>query len=369
VIQQGGHYAVALSGNIQPHPENGELRVEPMELTGEFMGLFVPDYEKVDQAKDHRLHSLGKIISETMSIHAAATELLATEQWDFAGIYYSGIDHFGHGFMNYHPPQLPWVSDDDFAIYQHVIANAYRYHDAMLGTLMGLADQNTTIILMSDHGFHPDHLRPAYIPAEPAGPAVEHRHFGILCLKGPALKANEQIYGASLLDICPTILTLFDLQPGKDMDGKVLVTAFKTPPTVEPIESWDTIPGQAGTHPPETQLDPVASAQAFKQLVALGYVAPPGATTSTEVPFFFPISARAKGEVMEMRPFLASASGSPTICHTAFLSVSSSTSVTVAPNLMVSPESLLMSIISARASLSSNSAMRPSLWDCSSLAA
>src|SRR3954452_4033743 len=31
--------------------------------------------------------------------------------------------------------------------------------------------------------------------------------------------------------------------------------------------------------------------------------APPGATTSTDVPFFFPISARASGEVMEMRPF------------------------------------------------------------------
>ena len=98
-------------------------------------------------------------------------------------------------------------------------------------------------------------------------------------------------------------------------------------------------------------------------------LAPPGATTSTEVPFFFPISARASGEVMEMRPFLASASGSPTICHTAFLSVSSSISVTVAPNLTVSPESLEISMMSARASLSSSSAMRPSLCDCSSLAA
>jgi hypothetical protein len=84
---------------------------------------------------------------------------------------------------------------------------------------------------------------------------------------------------------------------------------------------------------------------------------------------FLPISARASGEVMEMRPFLASASGSPTICHTAFLSVSSSTSVTVAPNLMVSPDSLDTSMTSARASLSSSSAMRPSLCDCASLAA
>jgi predicted AlkP superfamily phosphohydrolase/phosphomutase/tetratricopeptide (TPR) repeat protein len=274
------------SGTVHPAAlaaSLGELRVNPMELSGEFLRLFAPDYEKVDQAKDQRLHSLGKIIAETMSVHAVATELLATQPWDFAAIYYSGIDHFGHAFMRYHPPRLPWVTEADFAIYQHVIANAYRYHDAMLGTLLEFADKQTTVILMSDHGFHPDHLRAGYIPAEPAGPAVEHRHFGILCLKGPGLRSNERLFGASLLDICPTILTLFGLPPGKDMDGKVLLTAFKEPPPVEPIESWDSVPGDAGTHSPEAQLDPVASAQAFKQLVELGYVAPPGARAQDTV--------------------------------------------------------------------------------------
>ena len=54
---------------------------------------------------------------------------------------------------------------------------------------------------------------------------------------------------------------------------------------------------------------------------------------------------------------------------TVFFSVSSSISVTVAPNLTVSPDSFEMSMMSARASLSSSSAMRPSLCDCSSLAA
>lgn len=253
-----------------------ELRVNPMELSGEFLRMFVPEYEKVDQAKDKRLHSLAKIIAETMSIHAAGTELLATQPWDFAAVYYCGIDHFGHGFMSYHPPRLPHIAERDFEIYQHVIANAYRYHDAMLGTLLEFADDNTTVILMSDHGFHPDHLRPGYIPAEPAGPAIEHRHFGILCLKGPGLRVNEQLFGASLLDICPTILALFGLPPGKDMDGKVLLTAFQEPPQVKPIESWDEAPGDAGIHSTETRLDPVASAEAFKQLVELGYVDPPG---------------------------------------------------------------------------------------------
>ena len=261
----------------------GELRVNPMELTGEFLRYFAPDYQKVDQEKDKRLHTLGKIIAETMSIHAVATEILSTQPWDFAAIYYSGLDHFGHAFMSYHPPRLPWVAEEDFAIYQHVIANAYCYHDAMLGALLEHADANTTVVLMSDHGFHPDHLRPGYIPVEPAGPAVEHRHFGILCMKGPGLRVNEQVFGASLLDICPTLLTMFGLPPGKDMDGKVLVTAFQQPPTIEPIETWDNVPGDAGTHSSDTQLDPVASAQAFKQLVDLGYIAPPGADAQEAV--------------------------------------------------------------------------------------
>src|SRR5712671_3472925 len=98
-------------------------------------------------------------------------------------------------------------------------------------------------------------------------------------------------------------------------------------------------------------------------------LAPLGVTTSTLAPLALPMSARASGEVIEILPFLASASGSPTSCHTCFFSVSSSTKVTVAPNLMVSPDSFDTSITSARASLSSSSAMRPSLCDCDSLAA
>jgi predicted AlkP superfamily phosphohydrolase/phosphomutase/tetratricopeptide (TPR) repeat protein len=274
------------SGSV--HPQElaatlAELRVNPMELDGDFLRLFVPDYQKVDQARDKRLHTLGKIIAETITVHAVATELLTTQSWDFAACYYAGIDHFGHAFMRYHPPRLPWVTEGDFAIYQHVIANAYRYHDAMLGTLLSFCDANTNIILLSDHGFHPDHLRPGYIPAEPAGPAVEHRHYGIICCKGPQFRIDEKLYGAGLLDVCPTILALFGLPPGKDMDGKVLVTAFKEQPVIDPIESWDQVDGNSGTHAPGTRMDAVASAEAFKQLVELGYVAPPAADSRRAV--------------------------------------------------------------------------------------
>ncbi len=75
-------------------------------------------------------------------------------------------------------------------------------------------------MVISDHGFHSNSLLPDYIPAEAAGPAVEHRDFGIFCLKAPGVRRNERVFGASVLDIAPTILHLFGLPAGADIDGK-----------------------------------------------------------------------------------------------------------------------------------------------------
>lgn len=265
-------------GTVHPPEMAGELadlRVNPMEIEGEIIRLFVPEYERVDQQTDKQLHGMVKTLAETMSSHAVAMELIGNQDWDFAAAYYDGLDHFSHGFMRYHPPKPEWVRSEEFEIYRHVINNAYRYHDSMLGGLLSLADENTTVVLLSDHGFQSDRLRPSRLPSDAAGPAYEHRHFGVLCMAGPGLRKGETIHGASILDICPTILTMFGLPPGRDMDGKVLVNAFCEPPQIEPIASWDQIPGEDGRHPKERQLDAAASLEAFKQLVELGYVAPP----------------------------------------------------------------------------------------------
>src|SRR5262249_52117617 len=128
-----------------------ELRVSPMELNGEFIRCFVPDYARVSQREDKHLHTLAKTIAETMSVHSAATELLATQEWDFAAIYYSGIDHFSHAFMGFHPPRLPWITEEQFSLYRDVVGNAYLYHDAMLGALLSAAGDETTVLVMSDH--------------------------------------------------------------------------------------------------------------------------------------------------------------------------------------------------------------------------
>jgi tetratricopeptide (TPR) repeat protein len=105
---------------------------------------------------------------------------------------------------------------------------------------------------------------------------VEHRHFGIFCLGSPGVLRGERIYGASVLDIAPTILHLFGLPAGKDMDGKVLINAFADRRLPPRIPSWDEVPGEDGRHAPGEQYDGASAAESLKQLVALGYIAPPG---------------------------------------------------------------------------------------------
>ena len=246
------------------HPESmretfAALRMHPAEVTEAAVLPWIPRAAEIDQEKDKGLQQFAKVLAENCSIHNAATWILQNKPWDFIAVYYNGIDHFSHGFMHYHPPRMEGIPQDKFEIYKDVINGAYRFHDMMLQTLLDLAGPDTTVVLVSDHGFHSDHLRPRAIPKEPAGPAVQHRRFGIICMKGEYIQQDERIYGATLLDVTPTILTLFGLPVGEDMDGRVLVQAFEEPPQITRIPSWEMEPGECGMHPADLSMDPAAA--------------------------------------------------------------------------------------------------------------
>ena len=262
------------------HPESmrevfARLRMHPAEVTEAAILPWIPRAAEIDQEKDKGLATFAKVLAENCSIHNAATWILEHEPWDFMAVYYNGVDHFCHGFMHFHPPRMQGVPEEQFEIYKDVVNCAYRFHDMMLETLLGLAGPEATVVLVSDHGFHSDHLRPRAIPKEPAGPAVQHRQFGVLCLQGRHVKQDERIYGATLLDVAPTILALFGLAIGEDMDGRVLVQAFEEPPEIERIPSWEEVPGECGMHRADLRMDPAAAQAVLQQFVALGYIQPP----------------------------------------------------------------------------------------------
>ncbi|HHO58590.1 MAG TPA: tetratricopeptide repeat protein, partial [Thiotrichales bacterium] len=284
-VMVSNHYQSAVAPLDEPwpmpagtvHPASlaeqfAQARFHPQELPADAVQAFVPDAGKVNQDKDKRLVSVMKVLAECTSVHAAATLAMDQNDWDLTAVYYDAIDHFCHGFMKYHPPRRPHIHEDDYALYKGVINAAYCYHDMMLGGLLQKAGEDATVIIVSDHGFHPDHNRPVEIPTQPSGPAVEHRDFGIFVAAGPGIKHDEMIHGASQLDITPTILSLFDLPVGADMDGKVLTEIYAREKRVDYIHSWDEVAGDSAMYPAEQQNDPVAAKEAIRQLIALGYI-------------------------------------------------------------------------------------------------
>jgi tetratricopeptide (TPR) repeat protein len=102
-------------------------------------------------------------------------------------------------------------------------------------------------------------------------------------MKGQHVQQDERIYGATLLDVTPTILTLFGLPVGADMDGRVLVQAFEEPPQIARIPSWEQEPGECGMHPSDLRMDPAAAQAVLQQFVALGYIQPPSEDQSKAV--------------------------------------------------------------------------------------
>ncbi len=266
-------------GTIYPEDRTAflsQFRVLPQELTHEHIFPFIPHADRLDQENDPLVQVFGRLLSECASIHAVATTVMETEPWDFMAVYYDSIDHFCHAFMPFHPPKMPHISEEQFELYKDVVTGAYRFHDLMLARLLELAGPETTVILCSDHGFQSRHLRPAATPREPAGPAVWHREFGIFVAKGPGIKRDERIYGASLIDIGPTVLHAFGFPIGQDMDGRPLLEIYEQPRPVEVIPSWEQVPGECGRHPPDAAMKKEDSEELMRQFVALGYVEDPG---------------------------------------------------------------------------------------------
>jgi tetratricopeptide (TPR) repeat protein len=283
--------AIAPLGRRAVHPPDvyevaSTLRVLPADITSRQMLPFFEQALPVD-SKDPRLGLLTHLLAKCASVQNAATFLAAGDDWDLLAVYYDTIDHAGHGFMEYHPPAMAHVDAEDARAFGSVMNNVYRFHDMLLGRLLDLAGPETTVLLLSDHGFHSDGLRPPVTqhtrnPQEKFGekmnPVAWHREQGIFIAAGPGIRRDEVLSGATLLDIAPTVLTLLGLPVPDDMDGRALTNILVEPPAVlERIPSYEEPHPLDGMHRglSAEETDPWAAHQAMEQLAKLGYIEMP----------------------------------------------------------------------------------------------
>lgn len=286
-VEKPGLWPLA-PGAVHPaslEQELSNLRVHPAEITGDDLLPFIPNLAEIDQDQDRRPQALAGYLAANATVHAAFTWALEHQPWDFAAVYYDLIDHTCHDFMAYYPPKSNLTPDRDFRLYHGVVSSAYRFQDMILGRIIELAGEGAVVMVVSDHGFMTEGLRPQGVIADvqPETPALWHRTHGMFCAAGPGLREDELVYGAGLLDVTPTILAMFGLPAGEDMPGRVLAEAFENPPSVGRIPSWEEVPGDAGLLPPGSDGDAWDAEAAIRQLADLGYVDAPSESASQQI--------------------------------------------------------------------------------------
>lgn len=244
-------------------PLNRDWRALPWSVVNRFVGIPI-DSAAADSSARIRATPMKWMIAADASFTDMALKLGPEEKPDFLAVYLRSMDTFGHLYWNYRHPESwpPGLLDPAMVpVFQSTMERNYRWIDEQLGRILALADERTTVILCSDHGFK----------GGGGGGVQDHRLEGVLVMAGPHIGKGE-ITGATVYDITPTLLALFGLPKAEDMPGKVLWSAFDA--SVRPELFKETLPtyetGPAGGAEGGTA-SPV-DAELMERLRSLGYI-------------------------------------------------------------------------------------------------
>jgi predicted AlkP superfamily phosphohydrolase/phosphomutase len=87
------------------------------------------------------------------SITNAALRFIKEQTWDFFMVVYRDTDDVAHGFWRFMDSSHPKYDPD--SIYKNAVLDLYKQLDKDIGDLVDAAGSDTTIFIISDHGFGP----------------------------------------------------------------------------------------------------------------------------------------------------------------------------------------------------------------------
>lgn len=209
---------------------NQVAELKPQSIDQSVLAGFFPDYNAPQLEEDPIVQKAAQIIQRTLHQFNTALALM-DEEADCRFFYFEALDQLQHLGASAHRKNA--------SPYRYIVDAAYRWHDAMLGSLLQKAS-NHNVLILSDHGFKLGEKALDTLPDVPGAPALEHNPFGAFMAAGPDIAQNQSLFGLSLLDLCPTLLHYFALPVGEDMAGRVQ-HLFRKGHQVSFIPSWNTL--------------------------------------------------------------------------------------------------------------------------------
>jgi predicted AlkP superfamily pyrophosphatase or phosphodiesterase len=195
--------------------------------------------------------------------------VLRRDTYSLVAYYLNGTDIVSHYFWKYLFPE-EWdepIPSEDLARYREVIPRYYAWADEAIAPLLARADEDTLVVVVSDHGFTTGH--------RPDSPSISGTHFrtappGVLIMAGGGMPAGAEFGDVRVMDLAPTILHVLGHPVADDMDGRVVprVAEAMGDRAVQFVASYDGIQDGADRDPIATQHDEAI----LEKLRALGYI-------------------------------------------------------------------------------------------------
>lgn len=134
------------------YPET--LLADIMENVGDYILYPDPGQAYSDSGIDQflkRLYRCTELRMETLCY------LQGLESWDFTMMVLNGTDTISHALWKFMDRAHPLHDPERYAKYGHAIRDYYHAVDGHLSAILAGLEEDTTLIIMSDHGFGPFH--------------------------------------------------------------------------------------------------------------------------------------------------------------------------------------------------------------------
>ncbi len=221
------------------------------------------------------LRGLKGSLAHSLTMRDISLRALKNGQPDLTMVYFEGADTLGHRFWLFRQPmneikmrfeQIGYEGEDSDLVtlkrmYGKIIDTYYEFFDDIFRELIEAAEKNTTVIIVSDHGF--GKITRVLDPGTSTPFGGDHRLEGTIIIAGKGIYHKKSIPGATIYDVTPTVLDILNETTMEFLEGQSLLPYLTNNSRMIPVSK------KAES---QSELDSRKKEEELERLKSLGYI-------------------------------------------------------------------------------------------------